>query len=200
MCIFYLYFVILIFLNNLQTIFNQTNVHIINIMNTKYSAILLSGLILSADICPCFAAIQSLQKEPIATEIIQTQWKGKKVAFLGDSITDKSHVGTTKNYWQYLEDMLGLEALVYGLNGHNWIGVLEQAQKLKEDFEQANEKLRKASEQSSKIKFELSTAQSELYIMQGDKVKIEAEKKSRESEIESTQKLLAELMQGLTRE
>ena len=133
MCIFYLYFVILIFLNNLQTIFNQTNVHIINIMNTKYSAILLSGLILSADICPCFAAIQSLQKEPIATEIIQTQWKGKKVAFLGDSITDKSHVGTTKNYWQYLEDMLGLEALVYGLNGHNWIGVLEQAQKLKEE-------------------------------------------------------------------
>ena len=76
-------------------------------MNTKYSAILLSGLILSADVCPCIAALHSFQKEPVATEIGKSQWKGKKVAFLGDSITDKSHVGTTKNYWQYLEEMLG---------------------------------------------------------------------------------------------
>lgn len=102
-------------------------------MNTKYSAILLSGLILSTDVSPCIVAIHSHQKEPVATEVIQTQWKGKKVAFLGDSITDKSHVGTTKNYWQYLEEMLGLEALVYGINGHHWIGVLEQAKKLKEE-------------------------------------------------------------------
>ena len=53
------------------------------------------------------------------------------MAFLGDSITDKSHVGTAKNYWQFLEEMLGLEPLVYGINGHQWTGVLEQAEKLK---------------------------------------------------------------------
>ena len=102
-------------------------------MNTKYSAILLSGLILSADVCPCIAALHSFQKEPVATEIGKSQWKGKKVAFLGDSITDKSHVGTTKNYWQYLEEMLGLEAWVYGINGDQWKGILAQAQKLKEE-------------------------------------------------------------------
>lgn len=102
-------------------------------MNTKYSAILLSGLILSADVSPCVAALRSLQKEPGATEMGHTQWKGKKVAFLGDSITDKIHVGTTKNYWQYLEEMLGLEPLVYGINGHQWTGIFEQAQKLKEE-------------------------------------------------------------------
>lgn len=102
-------------------------------MNTKYSAILLSGLILSTDVCPCIAALHSFQKEPAATEIGKSQWKGKKVAFLGDSITDKSHVGTTKNYWQYLEEMLGLEAWVYGINGDQWKGILAQAQKLKEE-------------------------------------------------------------------
>ncbi|MEI3105381.1 MAG: hypothetical protein V8T16_07230 [Parabacteroides merdae] len=31
------------------------------------------------------------------------------------SITDKIHVGTTKNYWQYLSEMLGLELLDYGI-------------------------------------------------------------------------------------
>jgi lysophospholipase L1-like esterase len=61
----------------------------------------------------------------------KNQWKGKKVAYLGDSITDKIHVGTTKNYWQYLQEMLGIEPLVYGINGHQWNGILEQAKKLK---------------------------------------------------------------------
>lgn len=102
-------------------------------MKINYSAILLSILILSTDVYPCIAAKRSFLKERIATEIKQNQWKGKKVAFLGDSITDKEHVGTTKNYWQYLEEMLGLEPLAYGINGHNWIGVMEQAQKLKEE-------------------------------------------------------------------
>ena len=54
----------------------------------------------------------------------------EEVAFLGDSITDKIHVGTTKNYWQYLSEMLGLEPFVYGINGHQWNGVLEQAGRL----------------------------------------------------------------------
>lgn len=61
----------------------------------------------------------------------KTQWYGKKVAFLGDSITDANHVGTTKNYWQYLTEMLGIEHLVYGINGNRWCSILEQAQKLK---------------------------------------------------------------------
>lgn len=94
---------------------------------------LLSVLFLSTDVCPCIAALQSFQEEQVAAEIQTSHWKGKKVAFLGDSITDKAHVGTTKNYWQYLEEMLGLEPWVYGMNGHNWTGVLEQAKKLKEE-------------------------------------------------------------------
>lgn len=58
------------------------------------------------------------------------QWRGCNVAFLGDSMTDKRHIGTSKNYWQYLEEMLGLRPLVYGINGHQWTGVMEQAARL----------------------------------------------------------------------
>lgn len=58
------------------------------------------------------------------------QWQGKKVAFLGDSITDAAGVGTTKIYWQYLEELLGLQAFPYGANGSQWRGGLDQAQRL----------------------------------------------------------------------
>lgn len=61
------------------------------------------------------------------------QWQGKCVAFLGDSITDKIGVGTTKIYWQYLEESLKLEALPYGQNGCQWLGGLEQAKRLYEE-------------------------------------------------------------------
>lgn len=28
-------------------------------------------------------------------------WRGRSVVFLGDSITDKSHIGCTTNYWGF---------------------------------------------------------------------------------------------------
>lgn len=96
-------------------------------MHTRYSALLLSALLLSADVYPYTNCIQPVIQETVT----QNQWKGKKVAFLGDSITDKIHVGTAKNYWQFLEELLGLESLVYGINGHQWTGILGQAEKLK---------------------------------------------------------------------
>lgn len=94
----------------------------------KYSAVVLSVLLLSAELCPytVYARNGALQQEVV----IANPWKGKKVAFLGDSITDR-HIGTTRNYWEYLEEFLGLEALVYGINGNQWNGVLKQAEKLK---------------------------------------------------------------------
>ena len=62
--------------------------------------------------------------------LMRNQWSGKRVAFLGDSITDERHVGTTKNYWQYLSEMLGIVPFVYGINGNQWSDVLGQARKL----------------------------------------------------------------------
>ena len=62
---------------------------------------------------------------------MESQWKGKKVAFLGDSITD--HCTSATNYWGYLELDLGLKPLVYGINGHQMSMIKGQAEKLKKD-------------------------------------------------------------------
>jgi lysophospholipase L1-like esterase len=72
--------------------------------------------------------------QPIAVpdgyKTLKSQWNHKKVAFLGDSMTDKSRVGTTCVYWEYLSALLGIEPLVYGINGHQWKDLYQQAQKL----------------------------------------------------------------------
>lgn len=53
----------------------------------------------------------------------------KKVLFLGDSVTDKSHVGCKKNYWGFLADRYGFNPLVYGINGQQMLHVPAQAEK-----------------------------------------------------------------------
>ena len=42
-------------------------------------------------------------------------------------------MGTTKCYWEYLAEWLGLCPLVYGINGNEWNGVLQQAHKLRKE-------------------------------------------------------------------
>lgn len=95
-------------------------------MNRKISACLLAALLLAAEASP---AVQ-LAGEEQETEVVKNQWKGKRVVFLGDSITDKQHVGTTKCYWEYLAELLGLEAFSYGINGNQMDGLLAQAERL----------------------------------------------------------------------
>lgn len=95
-------------------------------MNRKISACLLAALLLAAEASP---AVQ-LAGEEQETEVVKNQWKGKRVVFLGDSITDKQHVGTAKCYWEYLAELLGLEAFSYGINGNQMDGLLAQAERL----------------------------------------------------------------------
>lgn len=78
----------------------------------------------------CLLAAVSFAAEKTAAPI-DSDWKGKNVAFLGDSITDKIHACSKKNYWQFLEESLGIAARVYAINGNTFNGVLKQAQKLK---------------------------------------------------------------------
>lgn len=101
-------------------------------MYTKYATCLISGLLTMTPAFPTTFVPDTHEPEATVT-VGESQWKGKKVAFLGDSITDKKHVGTTKNYWQYLAEMLGITPLVYGINGNQWNGILKQAQTLLEE-------------------------------------------------------------------
>ena len=69
---------------------------------------------------------------------IKSQWRGARVAYLGDSITDKRQVekGTNDTYWLYLESLLGTESFVYGISGHQWSHIPGQTDKLIKDHGQ----------------------------------------------------------------
>ena len=62
-------------------------------------------------------------------------WKGMKVAFLGDSITDPGHVGCTKNFWNFLVEDLKLDAKVYGVSGHQWSNIPSQVARIHESMD-----------------------------------------------------------------
>jgi lysophospholipase L1-like esterase len=62
-----------------------------------------------------------------------SQWEGKRIAFLGDSMTDKRRVGTTCVYWEYLNELLGIEPFVYGVSGNQWNDIYKQSVKLHEE-------------------------------------------------------------------
>ena len=62
-----------------------------------------------------------------------SQWQGKRVAYLGDSMTDKRRVGTTCVYWEYLSELLGIDPSVYGISGNQWDGIYKQALKLHQE-------------------------------------------------------------------
>lgn len=72
-------------------------------------------------------AITTSEKTP------NSQWQGKRVAYLGDSMTDKRRVGTACVYWEYLSELLGIEPSVYGISGNQWDGIYRQALKLHEE-------------------------------------------------------------------
>ena len=63
---------------------------------------------------------------------IKSQWQGVRVAYLGDSITDKKQVekGQNETYWSYLESLLGTKSYVYGISGHQWHQIPGQTDKL----------------------------------------------------------------------
>ena len=65
--------------------------------------------------------------EEAAAWLAQFARPSKKVLFLGDSITDKRHIGCAKNYWGFLGDWYGFTPLVYGINGQQWSHIAGQA-------------------------------------------------------------------------
>lgn len=105
--------------------------------NKKHLAFLL-GLCLPVLLCGQPAADA---KEPIGNAnkgYVQHPWFGKRVGYIGDSITDpNSYGGKIKQYWSFLEDWLNITPYVYGISGRQWNDVPRQAELLKK--EHANE-------------------------------------------------------------
>ena len=63
---------------------------------------------------------------------IQHPWQGKKVGYIGDSITDpRNGGGKIKKYWEFLQEWLGITPYVYGVSGRQWNDVPRQVEQLK---------------------------------------------------------------------
>jgi len=77
----------------------------------------------------------NVQKDSVDTQekMPDSSWQGKRVAYLGDSMTQKSTKGTNKIYWEYLSEWLDIKSFVYGVSGNQWDGIYKQALKLSED-------------------------------------------------------------------
>ena len=62
--------------------------------------------------------------------LIKHPWQGKRVAYLGDSITDPRNSGSKVKYWGFLQDWLGITPYVYGISGRQWNNIPQQTDKL----------------------------------------------------------------------
>jgi len=61
---------------------------------------------------------------------LNSQWDGKRVAYLGDSMTDPNTKVTDKWYWQYLKELMNIDYVVYARSGFQWDGMYEKAKEL----------------------------------------------------------------------
>lgn len=83
-------------------------------------------------------ALLVLSAHAVAQPLVNSQWEGARVAFLGDSITDARQLEQTNNvYWNNLADILGIEPYVYGISGHKMSQIVGQGEKLEAEHGQA---------------------------------------------------------------
>jgi lysophospholipase L1-like esterase len=89
-------------------------------------SVLLSIALVSAMAVP-FHSFADIDKHP---------WNGKKVVYLGDSITDPSQLSRHKHgvYWKYMQDIYGIEPHVYAVSGYQWDRIYPMAQKMKAEL------------------------------------------------------------------
>jgi len=66
-------------------------------------------------------------------QLVSHPWQGKRVAYLGDSITDPRVKAGTEKWWTYLQQWLGIDPFVYAISGRQWNDIPHQAEKLLAD-------------------------------------------------------------------
>jgi lysophospholipase L1-like esterase len=112
-------------LNHVKGIWNMTLNHFITGL-----LLLLSLLVVSYGQDQHTSLTERVIKDSEKT--LNSQWNGKRVAYLGDSMTQKPRDGSAV-YWEYLDTLLGIEPFVYGISGHQWDDIYDQAVKLKNE-------------------------------------------------------------------
>ena len=67
------------------------------------------------------------------TATVVHPWKGKRVAYFGDSISDPKHKAADRKYWKLLQEWLGITPYVYAVSGRQWNDIPRQAEQLKKE-------------------------------------------------------------------
>lgn len=95
------------------------------------------GLLLSASVLPMSAQKSRKMSADAAKVVAQPYawhpWKGKKVAYFGDSITDPNTIPGIHLYWNLLQQWLGITPWVYGVSGREWNDIPRQSDALYQD-------------------------------------------------------------------
>jgi len=87
-------------------------------------------LLLIVSLLPSVTSDAQMEEKQMQTTFTHP-WKGKKVAYFGDSITDPRNSGSKKKWWNWLQEWLGIEPYVYGVSGRQWNNIPMQAEQLK---------------------------------------------------------------------
>lgn len=103
-----------------------------NLTDTNYKIISVKTVFCTLMILTAIVQVNAQETGNENIGLQNSQWEGKKVAFLGDSMTQKRKSDNTV-YWEYLRVFLGIEPFVYGISGHQWDGIYRQANKLKDE-------------------------------------------------------------------
>lgn len=69
---------------------------------------------------------------PAQTQFVHP-WTGKRIGYIGDSITDPNNKAAGKKFWKWLSEWLDTSAYVYGKSGRQWNDVIRQANLLKSE-------------------------------------------------------------------
>lgn len=70
--------------------------------------------------------------DSLPTLLFTHPWQGKRVGYLGDSITDPNNYGNEiDKFWKFLNQWLGITPFVYGKSGRQWNDIPRQAELLK---------------------------------------------------------------------
>lgn len=85
-----------------------------------------------------FALCMMLTVTSVCPEDFVHPWKGKKVAYFGDSITDPNvktkgeddQGKTNMHFWSYLKEWLEITPYVYAINGRQWNDIPRQTDQL----------------------------------------------------------------------
>lgn len=98
----------------------------------KKSLIVFLFLVLAVEPAMWCKQKKSVEKVPV----VVSQWNGRRVGFLGDSIIDERQLNTNNTFPHLLESLLGIEPHVYGISGREWNDIPRQTAAMEDELGQ----------------------------------------------------------------